>query len=86
MYQIVKLDDKAEKFHFVGYSKNPKGYRQYDERSDKVVTRRDVIFDENNFSIDPMSKSNDNLELLVSPTEFSEMTEGVAEPQHTRSG
>ena len=44
-----KLDDKAEKLRFVGYSKNPKGYRLYNKQANKVMTRRNVIFDESNF-------------------------------------
>ena len=41
-----KLDDKAERMVFVGYSSRSKGYRLYDHNSGLVVTRRDVIFDE----------------------------------------
>ena len=34
---------------FIGYSKNPKGYRLIDLSIDKVVTRRDVAFNETDF-------------------------------------
>ena len=34
---------------FIGYSKNPKGYRLIDLNTNKVVTRRDVMFNETDF-------------------------------------
>ena len=45
-----KLDKKAKKFRFVGYSKKSKGYRLFDEETQKIVTRRDVTFNERDFS------------------------------------
>ena len=44
-----KLDRKAEKMRFVGYSKHPKGYRLLNENTGKVIIRRDVIFNEADF-------------------------------------
>ena len=44
-----KLDKKAQKLCFIGYSKNPKGYRLIDVSTEKVVTRRDVVFNETDF-------------------------------------
>jgi len=44
-----KLDKKAEKARFVGYSSNPKGYRLLDEGTGKVIVRRDVTFNETDF-------------------------------------
>ena len=44
-----KLDKKAEKLRFVGYSIQSKGYRLIDERTSKVFIRRDVIFNESDF-------------------------------------
>ena len=38
-----KLDKKAEKMRFVGYSGQPKGYRLLNEKTGKVCIRRDVI-------------------------------------------
>jgi len=83
----------AEKLRFVGYSKNPKGYRLYDECTNKVVTRRDVIFDETNFLVNPETKrSTENLEVLFpdeSPETITEETgiqEAVSQPQFHRSG
>ena len=43
-----KLDKKAQKMCFIGYSKSPKGYRLIDLSTDKVVTGRDV-FNETDF-------------------------------------
>ena len=44
-----KLDQKAVKLRFVGYSVHSKGYRLLDERTSQVYTRRDVIFNEQDF-------------------------------------
>ena len=44
-----KLDKKAEKMRFVGYSGQPKGYRLLNEKTGKVCIRRDVIFNETDF-------------------------------------
>ena len=44
-----KLHKKAEKLRFVGYSKKSKGYRLFNEDTRKIVTRRDVIFNETDF-------------------------------------
>lgn len=49
--QRQKLDKKAEKFRFVGYSKESKGYRLLDERTVKVFKRRDVTFNESDFGL-----------------------------------
>ena len=45
----TKLDKKAEKLRFVGYSTQSKGYRLLDEKTSNVVIRRDVIFNERDF-------------------------------------
>ena len=39
-----KLSKRAEKLRFIGYSLQTKGYRLLDERTSKVLVRRDVIF------------------------------------------
>jgi len=39
MYQMKKLDKKAEKLCFVGYSAHPKRYRLLNEITGKVVIR-----------------------------------------------
>ena len=40
-----KLDKKTEKLRFVSNSKESKGYQLIDEKTRKIVLRRDVIFD-----------------------------------------
>jgi hypothetical protein len=47
--QTNKLDKKSQKYRFVGYSNEPKGYRLLEEKSSKVFIRRDVIFNETDF-------------------------------------
>jgi hypothetical protein len=42
----TKLDKKSEKFIFVGYSDEMKGYRLYNLETKKLIIRRDAIFDE----------------------------------------
>ncbi|CAB4035006.1 Retrovirus-related Pol poly from transposon TNT 1-94 [Paramuricea clavata] len=44
-----KLDKKAERLRFVGYCRTSKGYRLFDEIKRKMVVRRDVEFNENDF-------------------------------------
>jgi hypothetical protein len=46
-----KLDKKAMKLHFVGYCRNSKGYRLYDECTRKIVRSRDMIFNEADFVV-----------------------------------
>ena len=41
-----KLDDKAEKCIFVGYSEETKAYKLYNPETQKVIISRDVTFDE----------------------------------------
>eukprot|EP00795_Rhopilema_esculentum_P005371 gene5371-biopygen379 len=44
-----KLDKKANRLRFLGYSANQKGYRLFDMQSKRIVIRRDVNFNENDF-------------------------------------
>ena len=44
-----KLDQKAVKMRFVGYSLTQKGYRFYDDNKRKIFICRDVIFNETDF-------------------------------------
>ena len=41
-----KLDDRSEKFIFIGYDENSKGYRLFNPDSGKFITSRDIEFDE----------------------------------------
>ena len=47
--QRKKLDPKTTRMLFMGYSKNPKGYRLYDPEKNKVYVKRDVVFNESEF-------------------------------------
>ncbi|KAM1689023.1 hypothetical protein ACFX2K_036826 [Malus domestica] len=42
----TKLDDKSEKFIFIGYDSNSKGYKLYNLNNGNMVISRDVTFDE----------------------------------------
>lgn len=42
----TKLDDKSEKLIFVGYDSSSKGYKLYNPQTRKVISSRDVVFDE----------------------------------------
>ena len=44
MQQRKKLDDKAVKCIFVGYSAKSKGYRLYHPQTKRVLVSRDVVF------------------------------------------
>ena len=46
-----KPNDKAERIIFVGYDNRCKRYRLYNPNTDQVVTRRDVIFDDNRLGL-----------------------------------
>ncbi|CAJ2639360.1 unnamed protein product [Trifolium pratense] len=41
-----KLDDKSEKYIFIGYDANSKGYKLYNPDTGKTIISRNVIFDE----------------------------------------
>ena len=41
-----KLDDKSEKYIFIGYDANSKGYKLYNPDTRKTVISRNVVFDE----------------------------------------
>jgi hypothetical protein len=41
-----KLDEKSEKYIFVGYSSMSKGYRLYNLKNNKIIISRDILFDE----------------------------------------
>ncbi|TXG46384.1 hypothetical protein EZV62_028112 [Acer yangbiense] len=43
-----KLDDKGEKYVFLGVSEHSKAYKLFNPSTNKIVTSRDVIFDEEN--------------------------------------
>ncbi|CAA7045430.1 unnamed protein product [Microthlaspi erraticum] len=41
-----KLDNKSEKYIFIGYDANSKGYKLYNPETKKTIISRNVIFDE----------------------------------------
>ena len=44
--QRSKLDDKSQKYIFIGYDENSKGYKLYNPTTRKTIISRDIIFDE----------------------------------------
>ena len=79
-----KLDKKAQRMCFIGYSKNPKGYRLINLSTDKVVTRRDVVFNETDFRF--FKRTNDE-SVSISPELLNESedetTEGEPQPEES---
>lgn len=41
-----KLDGKSEKYVFIDYDSNSKGYKLYNPNSGKTIINQDVIFNE----------------------------------------
>ena len=44
-----KLDKKAQKLRFIGYTETASNYKVWDEEKRKCYIRHDVIFNENDF-------------------------------------
>ncbi|KAL0550376.1 hypothetical protein IC582_014885 [Cucumis melo] len=44
--KCCKLDDRSEKYVFVGYDASSKGYKLYNPVTKKMIVSRDVVFDE----------------------------------------
>ena len=42
----AKLDDKSDKFVFIGYDSNSKGYKLYNPSNEKTIISRDMEFNE----------------------------------------
>ena len=75
-----KLDKKANKLRFVGYSKKSKGYRLFDEDTRKTIIRRDVIFNETVFNWKPREEqSKDTMDV-------SSTLEEVNQPEDNPAG
>ena len=78
-----KLDKKAEKLRFVGYSIQSKGYRLIDERTSKVFIRRDVTFNESDFGHQATGvEQQSSLEVDANPT--SEVRPEDVQPEKGR--
>ena len=43
---LRKLDDKSEKYVFIGYDSSSNGYKLYNPSNGKVISSRDVVFEE----------------------------------------
>ena len=69
-------DKKAEKLRFVGYCKNSKGYRLFDETTQTIKKRRDVMFNESTFNLDKAETK----QLVVSVNPEMEEQSPVDEP------
>ena len=75
-----KLDEKAQRMCFIGYSKNPKGYRMIDMNTDKIVLRRDV-FNETDFRF--LKRVNDE-SVSISPELVDETEDDATECEPQR--
>ncbi|PWA61635.1 hypothetical protein CTI12_AA371330 [Artemisia annua] len=77
-----KLDDRSEKYVFVGYDKQSKGYKLYNPITRKVVVSRDVEFHEEE-AWDWSIKENERYDFLpmTDEEETSESSEEVQQPQ-----
>ncbi len=73
--QRRKLDKKAQQYRFVGYCRNSKGYRLFDEESQKIVKKRDVVFNELNFATtDSNQQVTVNLDSETEPEQIREQS------------
>lgn len=80
--QRQKLDKKAQKLRFVGYSTQSKGYCLFDEESSTIYIRRDITFNEVDFGHCHQQPANRNvfeLEAVV-PIE----SDALSEDDHTQ--
>ena len=72
--QRQKLDKKAVKLRFIGYSIESKGYRLLDEKTSRVYTRRDVVFNEQDFGQEKAhEESTDKVEVNPSSEERDQL-------------
>ena len=77
-----KLDKKAQRMCFIGYSKNRKGYRLIDLSTDKVVTKRDVVFNETDFRFfKPTSDESGSISPELLNESEDETSEGEPQPE-----
>ena len=73
--QRRKLDDKAVKLRFIGYSRQTKGYRMIDDATKKVYIRRDVTFNELDFGRKEVTRTEDQKAETLEITPNSETAE-----------
>ena len=77
--QRRKLDKKANKLRFVGYSTKSKGYRLFDDETRKVFIRRDVLFNEIEFNRKHGEKAVDQSKVTINLSPRPEETNGSEE-------
>lgn len=63
--QRQKLDDKAKRLYFVGYSEQSKAFRLLDKETSKIIISRDVIFLEDNQSQEEPEDTKESLEIKI---------------------
>ena len=83
--QCQKLDKKAEKLRFVGYCKESKGYRLFDEKTKKIFKRWDVTFSESDFGHNveqEVIRSEDTLEIGTEEINEPEVENNIEEENH----
>ena len=77
------MDKKAEKLRFLSYSRNSKGYWLLDEKTQKVVVRRDISFNETDFGYSSTNPNTEAKEIVeVNPTEIEEGRQEEDTPRH----
>lgn len=64
-----KLDDKAKKLIFVGYSEESKAFRLLDKSTNKVVISRDVVFLDNKNNTAPIQEIKNPIPLPIRESE-----------------
>ena len=72
----TKLDEKSQKYVFLGYSDVTKGYRLLDVKTNKLVVSRDVIFYEKTWNWE--DKKIENTAIISSNQEEDEKDEDVS--------
>ncbi|KAK2980575.1 hypothetical protein RJ640_017437 [Escallonia rubra] len=77
--QRKKLDDKSEKFIFIGYSQESKGYKLYNPIDKKMKVSRDVTFDEKS-SCDWSDRDKEQYVFYPVDTDRKEVEEEPIEP------
>ncbi|KAK2969386.1 hypothetical protein RJ640_001301 [Escallonia rubra] len=77
--QRKKLDDKSEKFIFIGYSQQSKGYKLYNPVDKKMKVSRDVTFDEQS-SWDYTDRDKEQYVFYPIDTDRKELEEEPMEP------
>ena len=66
--ECKKLDKKAQKLRFIGYTETAGNYKVWDEKKQKCYIRHDVIFNENDFG-KTTDMSEQELEITEEPAE-----------------